>query len=467
MAFGVTDNGFNLKRFEDIKADLQSAYSAAFGDIRLDDESNFGQLINVQGETLALLWEAVQESYFSKYPSSANGVALDWAVELNNIKRLPATGTNVNVGIEISGTTANVSDSFDVIDDNGDIYRIDSEAILDLNSLNRSVLYITSDSDGTYLVYIDGFPISVTVPIPTDKSDIVTALNSQINSIVPYIETTTGSDYIILSNGDSFSVEIGFGISITAFIVKSFTNLDTGPIPANTKSISTIGTPETGIVSVLNFEAGVLGNEVETDEELRIRRRSSLAATGSATIEAIRSGLQRDIADATTVLVVENDQDITVDGMPPKSIQCILVGGDDQEIAEAIFKYKSGGIEAYGNQGDFIVIDSMGYPHIISFSRPVTIPIYVTVTVTENAEEGLQSNYQSAIRDTLSNFQFSIGGDVITQKLISELYNNITGLANVEMFVGTSPSPTLPNNIPISFDEIANIDSSNVTVILA
>lgn len=467
MAFGITDNGFNLKRFEDIKQELANKYREVFGDIRTDAESNFGQIINIQSETLALLWEMIQESYYAKYPSSASGVALDWAVELNNIKRLPSTGTNVAVGIEISGTSANITDGFEVIDSNDNTYRVDSGGIVDLNSNTKSVIQITSDSSGTYLVFVKGVAISVTVPVPTIISDIVIALNNEIETVLPEIETIIGDDYIIISDDEPFSLESGFGTGIKLFVVKSFTNIDVGKKPVSIKDISTIATPISGVLSVLNFESGIVGNDIERDDDLRVRRRRLLNSAGTATIEAIRAGILRDVPDVTTVLVVENDDDIIIGSMPPKSIQCIVVGGDDVKIAEAIFKYKCAGIQAYGNQGIFNIADSMGYLHQISFSRPITKRVYVDVEITKNNEEILPVDYQLKIRKILSKYSFTIGEDVIVQRLISKIYNEIDGIANINLYVDLASNPTQEDNIEIGFDEIANIDENDVAVFLA
>lgn len=95
MTFGLTAAGFNAKRLADIKVDLQNAFIGQFGDINTDPQSVTGQLIGIFSKAFADNWENLEDVYFSQYPNSAAGVALDNVVQLNGITRLPETQTVV------------------------------------------------------------------------------------------------------------------------------------------------------------------------------------------------------------------------------------------------------------------------------------------------------------------------------------------------------------------------------------
>jgi uncharacterized phage protein gp47/JayE len=106
MAYGLTPNGFVLKRFENIKADLENAFVSAFGaDIDLAEDQPLGQIISIISEQIATDWEAIQAVYNSLSPVSASGVALDRLAAINNIARRRATFSTGNLqGVGTPGT---------------------------------------------------------------------------------------------------------------------------------------------------------------------------------------------------------------------------------------------------------------------------------------------------------------------------------------------------------------------------
>jgi hypothetical protein len=107
---------------------------------------------------------------------------------------------------------------------------------------------------------------------------------------------------------------------------------------------------------------------VETDYELNERSSESQVASGSS-LDAIRAKVLNisDVSEAIGYENVENYED--ENGLPAKSIELIVSGGDDDEIAETILAQKSGGISTNGNTSR-TVSDSQGKNHTIKFSRP-------------------------------------------------------------------------------------------------
>lgn len=97
MTFGLTPQGFNAKRLADLKQDLENAFIAEFGDINLAPQSVFGQIIGTVAKPFADVWENSQDIYFSQYPNSAEGVALDNVVQYNGMTRAAAQRTAVTV----------------------------------------------------------------------------------------------------------------------------------------------------------------------------------------------------------------------------------------------------------------------------------------------------------------------------------------------------------------------------------
>lgn len=104
--FGLTLTGFNRKRLADIKAEKEAAFKLVFGDnINLNPQSNFGQIIGIESESEALVWELAEAVYNSFYPSTAQGSQLSNLVTLNGIERRTATSSTVTLTLTgVDGT---------------------------------------------------------------------------------------------------------------------------------------------------------------------------------------------------------------------------------------------------------------------------------------------------------------------------------------------------------------------------
>lgn len=95
--FGLTPQGFVPMRQSDCITDLQQGFIGRFGqNVNLDDSSVFGQIVGIMAERNALLWEALQDTYNSQYPSGAEGVSVDNLLSLNGIQKLAASNTKTN-----------------------------------------------------------------------------------------------------------------------------------------------------------------------------------------------------------------------------------------------------------------------------------------------------------------------------------------------------------------------------------
>lgn len=92
MVFGLTNQGFNPARLEDVRQAIIDDLKDAFGqNIQTDADSVFGQIIGIFAERFADLWEVSEDVYQSAYLSGATGQALDDFVALAGITRAGAT----------------------------------------------------------------------------------------------------------------------------------------------------------------------------------------------------------------------------------------------------------------------------------------------------------------------------------------------------------------------------------------
>ena len=87
--YGVTDFGFVPKRMDEIYRSMHRKLSEAWGVNTMENpQSYLNVLITTIADELAQNWEADQEVYHSFYPSGAEGISLDNAVQFAGLRRM-------------------------------------------------------------------------------------------------------------------------------------------------------------------------------------------------------------------------------------------------------------------------------------------------------------------------------------------------------------------------------------------
>lgn len=242
-----------------------------------------------------------------------------------------------------------------------------------------------------------------------------------------------------------------------------------GNVPPDT--ITRIVTPEPGIDSITNEMPTYDGRRAETDDELRARYALSVSIVGASTVDSIRASLLA-VDGVRAALVVPNSTMETIEGRPPKSIECYVLGGFDGPIADAIFATKAAGIQAYGDI-EVEVMDSAGQIHFVSFTRATEIEIEVDITLWIDFRfpgDGLAQVRTAIVRyiggeDTDGQMYagLGMGDDVIHTRLILAAYS-VPGMLDVTItvnIVGEAPGTA---NIPIDIMEVAETQYGLVTI---
>jgi len=176
------------------------------------------------------------------------------------------------------------------------------------------------------------------------------------------------------------------------------------------ESIVQIVNPIAGINTVTNDDTPFsLGTEKEGAIELRSRffRGASGGGSSQPGIEAL---LEQEVEGVTRATVIVNNSLIARDGLQPKSVEAIVQGGLDQEVADAYFGLLNGaghaaGIEPIGNTL-VIVTDQKGNQFPISITRAVERQIFVSVNVVKGAKFK-----DDQINDIKTELVQHIGGD--------------------------------------------------------
>lgn len=275
------------------------------------------------------------------------------------------------------------------------------------------------------------------------------------------VRTVAGLQYAVLAAGriddtgkvtlPVQAVETGADYNVAAETVKEITN------------------PMDGVSACTNPAAIDGGRGRETDEEFRDRYYQSVDYAGGVNADAIAGEIMQNVDAVYSAICYENDTDETdALGLPPHSIEAIVYGGLDADIAQAIYRRKSGGIQTYGTT-TIAVIAASGQSININFSRPTAVPVYVKVTNLETGSDFPLNGadlVKAAIIDYIGGAAYGglpIGRDVVYMDLPGVI-KTVTGVIDFDLEIGESASSYGTDNITIDTREKAVTDEGKVTV---
>jgi hypothetical protein len=242
-----------------------------------------------------------------------------------------------------------------------------------------------------------------------------------------------------------------------------------GRVVVSAATMTEISAAVTGWNSVTNAASSEAtgnssGTNAETDTELRLRRASDLARSGSSTAAAIRADLQ-ELTGVVSALVRENDTDATVDGIPPHSVACYVRGSAAAaDIRAQILASKPAGIQAFGSSTGNVT-DEQGEIHSIGYTAPTSVRCYCIVTIQAIADtyEG-----ETAMKAALSAVVTGdTGKDVIRSKLLAAAAT-LGGVVDVTaLTIDTVDPPVSTSNVTITSSQYAYLDTVDVDVVVS
>jgi len=247
------------------------------------------------------------------------------------------------------------------------------------------------------------------------------------------------------------------GVNIDA----QFECLEFGPISCPATMLTLRDTAVVGWLAVTNMADGVLGADVETNADYRIRQESEIAAPGSATAPAILTAVGL-LAGVTAVFILINDTDsINGDGVPPHAMEVVVEGGVSAEIAQTIFNEKAPGDGTSGGVLETVAAPD-GLLHAIRFTRPALVAIHVAISIQHTSEYPGDAVLKAAIV-AWANRVFAPGVDVVPSRIASEAFNT-AGVWNVPSCTAGTSGPGVPTVTAIGVRSKASFDTTRIVV---
>lgn len=218
--------------------------------------------------------------------------------------------------------------------------------------------------------------------------------------------TTVTAGALIRSSYDQtlWSLNEDATIGADGTTTATFTCQSEGAIQAGVATLTQIVTTTPGWDAVTNATAAEVGQLAERQAAFEARRYQSVALNGRGTTAAVYARVAA-VDNVIAAYVTDNKTNVnkTIDGykLSPHSIYVAAIGGDDDDIAQAIYNSVSAGCDYNGNTTVNVTDPNTGCIEDVTFMRPTRLPLYVKVTIQD--DDDLPDFYKAITQQAVYN----------------------------------------------------------------
>lgn len=460
----LTSTGFEARRFTEVRTEMfDTMVSNLATELSTSPDQLLGIITTIIASAVADVEELAQAVSDNFNIDKAEGKYLDDLVALLKLKRLSESYSTGVIHVASSSSSSTIPSGTVFADTQGNQYTASTSA--DVSNLAATKVAVTPiASTGIFSITVDSTTYSIEYESSTSLTAIVSGLYAQILSTAPTSftlskPTSTELQIELVDKSNTMSVVPNANMSVTSVEVPvTIAATEVGQIDPDIGTITSIVSTVTGVLSVTNYFSLTVGREDETDEELRARHSSSTQIAGSGTAPAMYAKLANITGVSQVKVFANNTAETNSDGLPPKSFECIVQGGDEDTIGQTIYDTMPLGVETYGSITS-IVSDYSGNNEAVLWSRPSLKYMNVKVTFSLYDEESFPDDGVQTIKDTVVSTGDSLllGEDVIPQRLLGYIYNAVSGIGVMSVEVGTSvnPASTTPDELDYQTGAVA------------
>lgn len=251
-----------------------------------------------------------------------------------------------------------------------------------------------------------------------------------------------------------------------------------GPIALAPGALTVIYKQVTGWDSATNASAAIEGQNVESRADFEFRRRNSVAANAKGSTAAIL-GSVLSVPNVLDAYVIDNPTNAAVTvgstnySVAANSVYVAVVGGNAQDIADAIWVKKDLGCSYNGNTTATVVdTDNAGKPqYTVTWETPAALPIFFLVNLAANS--ALPSNIIALVQQSvLDAFNGADGGErariaetIYSGRFYAGLYAINPNINVLSLYVGTAVNPSTTAQ-PVGIDQAPTLAIGNIAVTL-
>ena len=253
---------------------------------------------------------------------------------------------------------------------------------------------------------------------------------------------------------------------------------ETGAVEVAPNTVTQIVTTVPGWDSVTNPSAGITGRDEESQAAFENRRAGSVGKNSHGAVASIY-GTIADLNNVVAVLVLENttNTDKTIKGvtLAGHSVYISVYGGDNTDIARAIYSKIDGGVGTQGNTmltynpASDNIADQPDALYTYYIERPDTVETAVKVTVSDDETTGLTNAIKEAVVENFNgNSSFrrvKMGDTLYASRFYADVIKaGVTMLENIEIKY-PSATGSYADSIDIPASELPTISAEDVTVV--
>ena len=476
---GLTDSGLVTPSIDEVFTSYRDQASFLFQDlvesgdvVNTGSNTTIGRIIGVATPAMSDLWEAIAQVYSAFDPETATDKELENICAYQHIFRKQASYSTCQ-NVLFGGSNGTQILAGNQVYNSATAKYWSLQALVDLTPSNCFAVDVSvrTVADGAYSITITKNSTTTTYTFTASgntEQEIVDGIAAALVGASGIVVEENNGIFTISGSSftDTLTVTVTGNLQIDR-VVKAGNVIakDIGAVEAPIGTLTSIATPVLGWDYVYNPFGATVGEEKETDDILRLRFRNSKFERAANIYEALYTSVMA-VDGVDSAQIYENDTG-TVNslGIPPHSFSVVVTGGEDIDVAKAI--YNNGnllGIDTYGTTS-ITITDTRGWERVVNFQRPLQIPIYVTLYITTDDEwEGDgEDQIKQALSDYISNI--GVGNTVFYSRLFTPI-NSVKGFSVNSMFTSTSPSPGSMSNIPIAYNQIPVGDTSYIEVVI-
>ena len=278
-------------------------------------------------------------------------------------------------------------------------------------------------------------------------------------------------------DGTQWSLDQDITIPANETITAKFTCLTEGAISASSGTLTKIVTTVTGWDTVTNATA-IVGSLEESQSAFEKRRKDSVSLNARSTVNAVYANVAQ-CDGVIAVYAVDNKKNIseTIDNytLTPHSIFVSVIGGENADIAKAIYDNLSAGCDYNGNTSVDITNEYSGAVETVKFYRPDVFNIFVKVQIQNSAS--LQNDYENIVKQAVYNNFYGLDSTKINNepllrlKMNDDLYSSRftpsilnAGITNVLTVQLSLDGSEWVNNVHIPITANPTLDLNNIII---
>lgn len=274
-------------------------------------------------------------------------------------------------------------------------------------------------------------------------------------------------------SGNQFRHNVAGGVTIPdgGTVSTTFAAIEHGALEVAEDTVTKIVTVVPGWDSVNNDVGGVTGRVSESDVELRTRYRNSVSINSVGNVETIEANIS-EIDGVIDCQVLENitNSDTNQFGVsvPGHGIAVCVFGGEDEDIAEAIYRTKMGGTAMKGNTTvTYIDEQYMAAKYDYPIYRPSVQTFYVKIQFyTASMNSGTQDDVKNiVVQDAIGQYinpRIGLAQTVYADRFRSAIYTvTSTPVKQVQIKLG---SGNWTDKLTINANVEPSITAENVTI---